>query len=376
MSTPSPSRPRVLVVTTVHPPDDPRIRYKTAASLAKDVAVRLATRAPGPSDTRGIDPVVLEGSRPRRAVAALREMLRRDVDLVSIHDPELLPVALLARLVRRVPVVFDVHEDLPVRAGLSRRVTEPPTGGRAAATAVRARVGPWLARRLLHLVERVVVVTLAEEGYARDFRRAHPVLPNHLLVDVLPSPTSSTTEGGVVYLGDVTTARGVIVLLDAVASGLPGRPLHLIGRCAPDLADTLRRRADELGVALELHGWMPLPEALRRVAVCEVAACPLTDHPAYRWSLPTKVLEYLAVGVPVVASDLPGTAEVVGELPGVVLVAPDHVDELARGLATATDPALRAAAARGADAVRERFGWPDERIRQVYRDVLSASPGP
>ena len=369
MSGTASSRPRVLVVTTVHPPDDPRIRYKTAASLAEDFAVRLATRAPGPDDTRGLDSVVLGGSRPRRALRALRQMLRRDVDLVSVHDPELLPVALLARLLRRVPVVFDVHEDLPVRAGLSRR--QPAAGDRG--SAVRTRIGPWLARRMLHVVERLVVVTLAEEGYARDFRRAHPVLPNHLLVEVLPPPSANATGGGVVYLGDVTAARGVPVLLEAVASGLPGRTLHLIGRCAPGLADELRRRADELGVSLEVHGWMPLPAALRLVAVAEVAACPLTDHPAYRRSLPTKVLEYLAVGVPVVASDLPGTRDVVEGLPGVVLVAPDRVDELARGLATAADPALRAAAVQGVAAVRERFGWPDERIRQVYRDVVPAA---
>lgn len=344
----------ILVATSVHQAEDPRIRRRTVGVLARHARVRYATRTPGPADLDDHQWVALHGGRLRRVLGVAREAWRRDVGMVSLHDPELLPVGLVVRALRRVPVVFDVHEDVPAQIAtkpwLPRPVRRP-----------LARAAAWLLRR----AERHLVVTLAEPNYARLFRRDHPVLPNYPDVAALPAPAPD--GGSIVYLGDVTEPRGASLAVRAVAGLDPPRRLRLVGRCAPDLAARLRALAAELGVDLELPGFLPHPEAMAVTARATVGIAPLADIPNYRDSLPTKTLEYLALGVPVVASDLPGTRKVIGELPGVQLAEPADVHAWTAALQrTCDDPAWREAARGNADAVRARFTWPAEALWAVY----------
>ena len=106
------------------------------------------------------------------------------------------------------------------------------------------------------------------------------------------------------------------------------------------------------------------------MASARIGVSPLLDIPNYRWSLPTKILEYLAVGVPVVASDLPGTREVVEKLTGVVLVPPGDVDAWATALGGSIgDESLGEAARRQAPAIRNQFRFPAEGVRTFYRGL-------
>lgn len=353
--------PVVLVVTTVHPPDDPRIRDRTAGVLARCLPVRYATAEPGPRDGSDVDWVPLRGGRARRWLEALREMVRRDVGVVSVHDPELVPAALVARAVGR-KVVLDVHEDVPAQIRHKDWVPRPLRGPLAA-----------LAVAVLRLAEATCTVTLAEDNYQPLFRRTHAVFPNHPLAESLPRLPVGV-GGSVVYVGDVTEARGADVAVRAVA-GVPGRPpIDMIGRCREPFRSQLQALARTLDVDLSLPGFLPHPEAMRRVAGGAVGVSPLMGLPNHRDSLPSKVIEYLALGLPVVASDLPGTRAVVGSLPGAVLVPPGDVAAWTRAIARAlTDPDLRRRARDGAADVRRDFTWASEDLQRLYATLLEGS---
>lgn len=345
---------RVLVLTTVHQAEDPRLRRRTVGVLAERMPVRYATKPPGPVDTSDHEWVPLQGGRLGRAVAGLREALRGDVALLSLHDPELIPVGLVVRLLRRIPVVFDVHEDVPGQIA---------TKGWLPAVLRRPLAG--VALRLLRLAEATMTVTLAEASYARRFSRPHPVLPNYPQADRLGDPAPD--RGQIVYIGDVTTTRGAELAVRAVGAMREPRPLHLVGRCPPPLRRQLEELAHRLDVKLELPGFLPHPAALEVAAGATVGLSPLADIPNYRDSLPTKVLEYLALGVPVLASDLPGTAAVIAGLPGVRLVAPGDVRAWTAALEEAcAGPGLREAAAANVAEVRSRFSWPAQRLVNIY----------
>jgi hypothetical protein len=59
-------------------------------------------------------------------------------------------------------------------------------------------------------------------------------------------------------------------------------------------------------------GLMRGEQALARVSGSSAGLCPLRDLPNYRVSLSTKIVEYCALGVPVITTPLPLATDLVG----------------------------------------------------------------
>lgn len=349
--------PAILVLTTVHPPDDTRIRERLIRSLNGVGQVIYATRDPGPTDKSDLTWLRLGGGRIGRNLIAVRLLLGRRWDLAILHDPETIPAGVLARLVRRSTVVFDVHEDLPAQIASKTWV---PMRARPAFRA--------LSRGLYRLAERFLVLSLAEPGYRSLFKGDHPVFANFPRSSTFPDPRA-IGDGSAVYVGDITRARGIEEAL--AASDRSGVRLVAVGRVDDDLAQSLSTRARSLGVDLTLTGHLPNPEAMARMSLASVGLSPLRDEANYRDSLPTKTLEYLAMGVPVVATDLPGTRSVLGDLKAVWFVPPGDVTAMATAIEQAVRPEARTAAVEQATEVRDRFRWPEEEVRSFYRELIN-----
>ncbi|MGA7096000.1 MAG: glycosyltransferase [Acidimicrobiia bacterium] len=350
--------PEILVLTTVHASDDTRIRERLIRSLSGLGNITYATRAPAPTDLTGVEWILLPGSRVRRNIKAFGLLLGGHFDLVVLHDPETVPAGVVARLLRRSLVVFDVHEDL------------------AGQISSKDRIPGWLkpfarslARALYRLAEMTLTLTLAEPGYQRLFRHEHVVFPNFPRTASFP-PVKPNGAGFAIYVGDITEARGIE---DAARACLEaGVPLVAIGRFDAGLGETLLSIDD----SIELTGRLSNPEALDRLAGAAVGLSPLRDEPNYRMSLPTKVLEYLAMGVPVVATDLPGTREVLSGLAAVAFVPPGDVQAMADAVTEMMSPGVRAAATEQSSEMRVRFNWPESEVRAFYSRLLTRGETP
>lgn len=349
--------PRLLVISPVHPPDDPRIRHKLIRTLQEDWDVTFAGVGRGPVDQSGMRWRELKGGRIRRWLQAGFLLLRGRYDVASLHDPEVLPLGVLASLFKRT-IVFDVHENVPAQLRTKTWLPSP-----------LRRPLAWLAARLLRVAERRLTITLAEAGYSELFRGTHPVFPNYL-TGTPPEPRGADPTVGVVYLGDVTAARGLSVAV--AAAGAAGvEAMTIMGRCAPEFRAELAGIAAGHGLRLDFRGFVTPDDALAITGRGLVGLSPLLDTPNYRDSLPTKVLEYLAVGIPTLASDLPGTRKVVADKPGVILVPPGEVAAWSEAIATAIqDAGLRQDAHAGAAAIREAYAWPSAAVRTFYAGLL------
>lgn len=344
--------PALLVVTTVHAADDTRIREKLLRSLAGQAHISYATRSPAPQDRTGIaEWLELRGGRIRRNLTAARLLMGRRHDAAVVHDPELLPAAIVAGGLARRTVVVDVHEHVPAQLRTKEWLPR----------ALRRPIA-WVAGALLRLAERTCRITLAEPGYQSLFRHRHPVFANY--PDRLPDP--SEPNGSIVYVGDVTAARGLTDLIDATATLDPIPRVEVVGRVDPALAAQLAGAPN-----LVVHGRLPHGDAMTVARRATVGVSPLHDLPNYRYSLPTKVVEYLGIGIAVVASDLPGTRETIGGLPGVILYPAGDIVGLRDALQVAlSDPSYRDAASANAAEVRSRYRWPHDEVVAFYRDVL------
>jgi len=349
--------PRLLVLTTIHDPNDPRVRERTLASLAGAFEVDYATRPPGPSRRDDHTWIELRGNRIRRWFTGVRLMLAGKYDVVSIHDPELIPGALVARLLRRRRIVVDVHEHVPGQILHKDWLWWP----------LRRPVA-WLAHRFLRLAERFLKVTLAEDGYQVLFKQQQPVFANHPAEGALPLP--ATDGGHLAYVGVVNEYRGATLMVEAVGAMETPVPLVMVGRVTDEMRADLTALADRLGVDLDLTGPMPHRQVMEKAAAGTVGLALMADVPNNRWSQPTKLWEYLGMGVPLVASALPGIEKAMQGFEAVRLVAPGDAEAAVRAIEEIiADPGIRVAARDQAAGIAEGLVWPVEEMRAFYLDA-------
>jgi glycosyltransferase involved in cell wall biosynthesis len=86
--------------------------------------------------------------------------------------------------------------------------------------------------------------------------------------------------------------------------------VEVIGEAADAEAREALQKAAEAG-DLRWLGFLPSAEALARVSGSLAGLCLLKDLPNYRVSLPTKIVEYCALGVPVITTPLPFAADLI-----------------------------------------------------------------
>jgi glycosyltransferase involved in cell wall biosynthesis len=367
---------RVVVCTIVHHPADARIYHRQIRALL-DAGHEVRYIAPvdlqdfhteraGPSLQLTAVPRAA-GRRRTGAIIAARSALAEHAagaDLMLIHDPELL-LALPSRR-KRPPVIWDVHEDTAAALGTKPWLPRPlrPPAAVAVHTAER------MAERYVHLI-------LAEHGYVKRFARPHPVVPNTTYVPDAPAPPGDGRR--VVYVGHLSPDRGTAEMIELARLLRPqGVTVELIGP-ADARARAMIEPAQAAGL-LRWHGFVQNHQAMPMLDGALAGLSLLHDEPNFRHSMPTKVVEYMARGVPVVTTPLPAAAELArGHECGFVVpfgdvaAAADAVLELDR------DFPLRAKMGhRGHEAAYSSLGWPSdarEFVAQLESWAKSGSGG-
>jgi glycosyltransferase involved in cell wall biosynthesis len=266
-------------------------------------------------------------------------------DVTIVHDPDLVPVALLTRGAR--PVVWDVHED--TAAAIADRAWIP----RLLRPMVR-----YVIRGLERLAERRCALMLAETSYTSRFRDPHPVVPNLPWRRETRAPRRQPLRA--IYVGRVARSRGFEELRE-VGRLLAGEvEVVVVGRPDPDVADELTE-ADATG-ALRWLGELPNEQALDEVRGAVAGLSLLRDEPNFRGSMPTKVVEYLAAGVPAITTPLPEAVALLERVPAGTVVpfrSPAAAAEEVRRLAQDVDR-WEARSLVGFAAVAEELSWDHE----------------
>jgi glycosyltransferase involved in cell wall biosynthesis len=346
---------RVVVCTVVHHPADARILHRQIRALLDAghqvtyiAPFRACDVTPWPELTTADVPRAA-GRRRLGALRAARRQLARyapGADLLLIHDPELLLV--LPRAGHRPPTIWDVHED--TAAALGTKAWLPAGLRRAVASAVlRAE---RIAERRLHLI-------LAETGYNERFSGTHPVVPNTTYVPEQAAPSDG--QGRLVYVGHISPDRGAAEMVELARLVRPhGITVELVG--SADAAARAVLEPAQAGGLVRWHGFVPNDEAMLITDGALAGLSLLQDDPNFRHSMPTKVAEYMARGVPVVTTPLPLAVDLVERHEcGFVVPFGDAGAAAEAVLSLQGDPALRdAMGARGHQGASEYLRWPDD----------------
>jgi len=350
----------VCHVSSAHRWTDNRVHLREAATTAtRHRTLLVAVDDPTTVPASGVDLVLLP-RRPRLprmlwgSTSAVALAVRSGARVVHLHDHELAwSVPLLRALGRRV--VFDAHEDLPEQV-LSK--TYLPVALRRAVAAV-SRVVVALASTSDHVVAATSVV-------ARRFPAAKTsVVHNYprLRAEETAAVRVTARPLRAVYLGVVSEHRGSRVMAAAALhDDFPaGWRIDVVGNHRPEAERGVFADAERAGT-VAVHGLVSPETARDMLLSARVGVVVLQATPAYRQALATKMFEYLAAGMPVVASDFPLWRELLAPHDCALFVDPERPEELARALRRYADDAelLERHARNARRAAVEVFDWARE----------------
>lgn len=211
------------------------------------------------------------------------------------------------------------------------------------------------------------------------------VIPNGVDRAMWEGPRAAPSdEFRLLYFGTLSPWQGVELAIRALAQVRTSIPasLEIIGTGSNSERDALVSLAAKLGVAAHtsILPAMTQPELAERVRASSAVVAPLTlnDRNVLQGCCPLKILEGMAAGVPVIATDLPVVRELGCDGEHFVLVKAGSVDQIAEAaLKLAADPSLADRIGRQAQAhVVENFTW-DRAGASLVRAIthVLAEPG-
>lgn len=358
----------VVHMTSVHQPFDTRIFVKQCSSLARSGhQVALIACRGQDEDVNGVRilGIARPGNRLLRMVmtpfAVLRRALSSRAAICHFHDPELIPVGIALKLMGR-RVIYDVHEDLPKQ--ITAKEWLHPLLRRPVAAI--AGLVEWLAGRSLdHII--AATPAIAEKFPARKTT----LVQNFPMADELspaePIPYNQRPRA-VAYIGGVSRIRGAQEMIDAfgalqdtsVRLKLAG-PFQSPGLQAELQASPGWGMTDYLGVLDREH-------VRTTLSACRVGLVTFLPSPNHMMAYPNKMFEYMAAGVPVIASDFPLWRSIVEGAGAGLLVDPRRPEAIAAAVRwlIANERAAAEMGQRGREAVLEKFSWRSEERKLLH----------
>ena len=221
---------------------------------------------------------------------------------------------------------------------------------------------------------------LVDRGISRE---KITVIPNGATCHAPQPRPSEAPSRYIVYVGALQRWQGVEVLLRAfrLLRDLSDVKLVLCCSTRPRLAKGYHKLAEKLDISARVvwHYQLPREQLVAWLQHAELSVAPLTEceRNTVQGCCPLKILESMAAGVPVVASDLPAVRELVTDRENGWLVRAERPEALARALRVLLESAPERArlGTRAQETVLARFTWEQalRRLDAVYDRLLGSA---
>ena len=369
--------PKIVHVTSAHQTDDDRIFHKQCLSLAEH-GLAVTVVGPGQESTSHAGVRILgvppsgSGRLRRMSVTVWRLLarcLRLPADVYHFHDPELISLGFILKACGR-RVVYDVHEDYPQKI-LSKDWINPVL--RRPLSVIMAAVEAAAGR----LFDGIVAVT---PTIAARFPPAKTItVCNYPMLEefsAVAGPPYSERPFQVCYVGGLSEVRGLFDMVAAAGLIHGGAPqcLQLAGQFETDNEDAQSRA--QLGWArVDYLGWLERPGVARGMANARAGLVVLHPDRCFIDAYPIKMFEYMAAGLPVVASDFPLYREILDDGACGLLVPPADPPALVCAIEWifAHPDEAQAMGEHGRERVERLYTWETERKKlfALYRQLAT-----
>lgn len=361
--------PSVTHLTSAHPRYDTRIFHKQCKSLSRNHFLVSLVVADGAGDEL-CDGIIIydvgrETSRIKRVVLTSRLIFKKavelDSDIYHIHDPELIPVALKLKKLGKI-VIFDSHEDVPKQI-LSKYYLH---------RYVRRVLSYLFSKYESRFSTRLDLIVAATPSIGDKFQNLGAnsiVINNFPIIDEFfgnDSTCLDKIENQIVYIGGLEKVRGIQEMILALSFISSPIRLKLAGRFSDPEFEKFVKTIDSWS-SVDFVGWLDRKgiESILRQSVVGL----VTLHPRanYVESLPVKMFEYMAAGIPVVASNFPYWAQIINDEKCGICVDPLDPVQIANAIDSLIESpgTSRMMGENGKQAIKEKYNWGIEESKLV-----------
>jgi glycosyltransferase involved in cell wall biosynthesis len=302
--------------------------------------------------------------------------LRKRFDLVHANNmPDFIVFAALPLKLGGTPVVLDIHDPMPElfesKFGSSGRFL--------------VRLVAWVEHLSVRFADRVISVhdiqlqTLLSRGYSPEkFIIVQNVaderhFPRAIALDTTAGPEPIT----IVYHGLIAPRLGLDIAVRAMAKvrvETDGARLMLIGD--GDGAAQITNLIEELDLSEVVdfqRGFIPIEELLPKLSQARIGIVPARVDPFTRNMLPTKLVEYVTLGIPVICTELPAVRHYFGD-DQIVMIPSEDPEALSTAIIELVkDPERRRRQATRALRFVDEHGW--ARQREEYWSLVDSLVG-
>lgn len=367
----------IVHFSTVHLRDDSRIRSKMMSSLQTrfpgEVQLFVQDGLGNAQDIEGYE-IVDTGprlSRLKRMTIGgwwmFRALLRARPEIAHFHDPELIPIGALLRIFG-IKVIYDVHEDYPQAVAENYRL---PSGARKILPPI-VRFVEWAIAPFFS-----AIVTVTPQIQKRFQKKKAILVRNWPRVREFPEPSSTPMRERPLefaYIGTITQNRNILGMLDAVNFLRNDKVTLRLAGDFPVKADYEEALSRPGWNSVNFVGWVSRDGIADILVNARAGLVVLKPVEHEMLTLPIKLFEYMAAGVPVIASDFPLWREIVDSAGCGLLVDPDKPEEIAAAMRWVLENPddAEAMGQRGRAAVLAQFNWEQEAetLIETYETLL------
>jgi len=350
---------KICHITSAHPADDIRIYHKECLSLARaGYQVILLVNGDRGFRSDRIQIRHLPAIRSRFLRMVLSPLifyvyaLKLRADLYHLHDPELLPAGFMLKISGR-KVLYDAHENTP-RQLLGKHYLP------RFFTKLLSRVVRLLENLAARLFDGVIATTTGvKDDYPGAVQKKIVLVRNYPDTAEFSDVTPASKEEAVCYVGAISRSRG----LDTMVDSLPHHRARMVlaGYAYPPglIAQVLNGAENS---RIHYHG-VTDRKGIREIFMnASIGLVVLPDNHHHSLALPIKMFEYMAAGLPVIASNFPLWRDILEAHECGLCIDPEDPAKLGEAIEKLlNDGALREKMGRnGRRAVAEMYNWQHE----------------
>lgn len=353
---------KIYVVTTAHPSNDARIYHREILSLAKKYQVIFLAPDNQVSAHKNVEVVSFEGLNRRQRWGAYYRYLRNQrAQIIHFHDLDFAPFAVALRWFHGAKVVFDKHEFTYLTIenrdwvpGFLKPVIKGTT---------------FIIEKLFSALCNYLIV--ANPQQLTGSKKAV------LLLNVPPRESYAKFIAGkdfrkMCYIGDVTKPRGANILI-SLAEKLPdGYSLTIAGK----IRDEQIAKSLQTLPKVKILGFVPNDELWERIGDVGIGLVPFEEKEQYKKSVPSKIFDYLALGMIVIAADFTADsfkgADFSFNKKGVIFIKSNAESYLEKAKSVAEMEGKAAISKKNRSLFEERYNWDAEekKLFDLYLEIV------